>query len=84
MGCFFADFNAYVKRNENKTFVILIDEFPWLNVKGSWFAEDFGAFWNKVITDNVKIIITGSSVAWMNKNVFRAKGGVYHKTTGRI
>lgn len=81
---FFVDFNNYLNQNGNKTIVLLIDEFPWLNVKGSWFVEEFGAFWNHVTTNNIEIIITGSSVAWMNKNVFRNKGGLYHKTTSKI
>lgn len=32
----------------------------------------------------MKIVITGSAVSWMNKNVFRTKGGLYHKTTLRV
>lgn len=81
---FFKDLNKHLKENEDIVFFISIDEFPWLNTKGSCFVEDFGAFWNSVTTDNVKIVITGSAVSWMNKHVFRTKGGLYHKTTLRV
>lgn len=81
---FFKDLNRYLKENKEINFLISIDEFPWLNTKGSCFVEDFGVFWNAITTDNVKIIITGSAVSWMNKNVFKTKGGLYHKTTLRI
>lgn len=81
---FFRDLKQFLKENNEVNFLISIDEFPWLNTKGSCFVEDFGAFWNSVTTENVKIIITGSAVSWMNKNVFRTKGGLYHKTTLRI
>lgn len=70
--------------NINKKFILLIDEFPWLNTKGSFFVEDFGTFWNKCHSENLKIIFTGSAVSWINKNVFKTKGGLYHKTTYKI
>lgn len=81
---FFRDLKQFLKENNEVNFLISIDEFHWLNTKGSCFVEDFGAFWNSITTENVKIIITGSAVSWMNKNVFRTKGGLYHKTTLRI
>lgn len=71
------------KKTEDKI-IICIDEFPWLNVKGSLFVEDFGNFWNILNSNNIKVIITGSAVSWLNKNVFRNKGGLYHKTTCKI
>lgn len=48
------------------------------------FVEDFGNFWNTLNSNNIKVIITGSAVSWLNKNVFRNKGGLYHKTTCKI
>lgn len=70
--------------SENKKLFLFIDEFPWLNTKGSYFVDDFGAFWNHFTGDNLKIIITGSAVSWMSKNVFRNVGGLYHKITHSI
>lgn len=69
--------------NPTKKIIIYMDEFSWFNVRGSGFLEDFGEFWNLLIFNNVKIILTGSEVSWINKNVFRNKGGLYHKTTLR-
>lgn len=70
--------------SQNKKLFLFIDEFPWLNTKGSYFIDDFGAFWNHFVGDNLKVIITGSAVSWMSKNVFRNVGGLYHKITHSI
>lgn len=70
--------------NINKKFILLIDEFPWLNTKGSNFIDDFGTFWNRNNYENFKIVLTGSAVSWINQNVFRSKGGLCHKTTLKI
>lgn len=77
--------NEINKLNEETIFIFYIDEFPWLNTKGNNFVEDFGVFWNSInFNKKIKVIITGSAVSWLNKNVFRSKGGLYHKTTLKI
>lgn len=75
-----------IKTNHlNDNFILFIDEFPWLHTKGNDFVNDFGSFWNNIPSSlKIKIIITGSAVSWLNKNVFRSKGGLYHKTTLKI
>lgn len=79
------DFFEFLKQqSQNQKTICFIDEFPWFNTKKSDFVERFGRFWNLLNNNNLKIIITGSAVSWMNKNVFRAKGGLYHKTTLKI
>lgn len=78
---FFKKLGDFSRQNK---IILLIDEFPWLNVKGSLFVEDFSSFWNILPQCGLKVILTGSAVSWINKNIFRAKGGLYHKTTLRI
>lgn len=80
---FFYSFTEIAKEKDCKIF-LFIDEFPWLNVKGSGFVDEFGAFWNHYNKNNLKVIITGSAVSWMAKNVFRNAGGLYHKVTCHI
>lgn len=59
---------------------IFIDEFAWLHTKQSNFLDHFSVFWNKLTNfDNVYCLITSSAVSWMNKNVLRNVGGLYHK-----
>lgn len=70
---------------ETEPFILFIDEFPWLNTKGSNFIDHFSAFWNNIISSlRVKIILTGSAVSWMNKYVFQSKGGLFHRVTCKI
>lgn len=64
--------------NANKKIIFNIDEFPWLHTKGSFFVQSFAAFWNKIQSfKNFYFILTGSAVAWMNKNVINTSGGLY-------
>lgn len=58
--------------------IIFIDEFPWLHTKKSNFIQAFSSFWNNIQnTENIYFIMTGSAVAWMNKNVINTAGGLY-------
>lgn len=83
-------FNEFRKRileikNENNKIIIIIDEFAWLNNKGSNFSEEFGNFWNKISFEkNILCVLSGSSVSWMNKNVLKSKGSLYHKASSVI
>lgn len=75
----------FSKNHSDKTIVFFIDEFPWLNTKGSDFVEEFGVFWNSLYgINNCKFILTGSAVSWMDKNIYQNKGGLYHKMTCKI
>lgn len=82
---FILTFENYISSQKlNSKIICFIDEFPWLNVKGSYFVEEFGSFWNLLSSSLFKIVLTGSAISWINKNVFRNKGGLYHKTTLKI
>lgn len=76
------DFLAEELKKEHRKILLVIDEFAWFHTKQSNFAEEFGIFWNKIKTqNNIFILISGSAVSWMNKNVFYSKGSLYHKTS---
>ena len=81
---FFSCIKKLLENNKDKKIILYIDEFPWFNVRGSNFIDEFGSFWNILTENNLKIILTGSEVSWMNKQVIRNKGGLYHKTTERF
>lgn len=65
---------------QHKKVFIFIDEFAWLHTKQSDFIEHFGTFWNRLThLDNLYCFVTSSAVSWMDKNVLKNKGGLYHK-----
>ncbi len=66
--------------------VIFIDEFPWLNTPRSGFLKAFEYFWNQQASkiDNLLLVACGSSASWIQKNLLKAKGGLYNRVTQRI
>lgn len=87
--CFIEDWNdlffylskELIPLNKDKKIIFFIDEFPWLHTKKSGFIQAFSTFWNNIQhTDHIYFILTGSAVAWMNKNIINTSGGLY----GRI
>lgn len=64
----------------DKKIVLVIDEFAWLHNKGSGFVDAFAYFYDQLFNKNILIIITGSAISWMNKNVLKTSGGLHGKT----
>lgn len=69
-----------IKLINNQKVVILIDEFSWMHTRGSGFVEAFANFYDKLFGENILIIITGSAVSWMNRNVIKTSSGLHGKT----
>ncbi|GHT53306.1 hypothetical protein FACS189446_0360 [Bacteroidia bacterium] len=66
--------------------VVFLDEMPWLDVPGSNFLTAFDYFWNSWASSNPEIlcIVCGSSTSWITKKLFRNRGGLHNRVTGRI
>lgn len=65
--------------------IIFLDEFPWMETKNSFFITAFGEFWAWAATrGDIMIIICGSAASWMIKKIFKNKGSLYNRVTGRI
>ena len=66
--------------------VIFIDEMPWMDTPKSGFLKAFEVFWNGWCSGrkDVVVVICGSATSWIVKKVFRNKGGLYNRATGRI
>lgn len=64
----------------NKKIVLIIDEFAWLHNRNSGFVDEFASFYDRLMDKDILIIITGSAVSWMNKNVIKTSGGLHHKS----
>ncbi len=75
------------KASKRKTkAVIFLDELPWLDTPKSRFVSALGFFWNSHIVDlsNVILVICGSASSWINKKIFRNRGGLHNRVTERI
>ena len=66
--------------------VVFIDEMPWLDTPKSEFLSAFDYFWNSWASSNPDIMFIGcgSATAWITKNIFKNRGGLHNRLTGRI
>jgi AAA+ ATPase superfamily predicted ATPase len=66
--------------------VIFFDEMPWMDTPKSGFLGAFEYFWNSFASarDDVLFIICGSAASWMTRNVFKNRGGLHNRVTGKI
>jgi hypothetical protein len=66
--------------------VVFIDEMPWIDSRGSDFLLSFDYFWNSWASANPDIlfIVCGSAASWITKKLFKNKGGLHNRVTGRI
>lgn len=66
--------------------VIFIDEMPWLDTPGSDFLSAFDYFWNSWASSvpDIMIVGCGSSTSWITKKLFKNRGGLHNRVTGRI
>jgi uncharacterized protein len=62
--------------------VVFIDELPWMDTPKSGFITGLSWFWNSwASTNNVVIVICGSSASWMIDKVINDKGGLHNRVT---
>ena len=70
-------------RQSKKIFVFWLDELPWLCGRKSGCYQALDYFWNKEWSHlpNFKLIVCGSSAAWMIDHIINAKGGLHNRLT---
>ncbi len=68
---------------KSKSFVIFLDELPWMATQKSGFLEALDHFWNTewVNRANIKLIVCGSAASWMLDNLINAEGGLHNRLT---
>lgn len=68
------------------TFVLFLDELPWLATPRSRLLEELEHFWNSkfVRLNNFKLIVCGSAAAWIHKNIIHSKSGLHNRLTRMI
>lgn len=66
--------------------VIFLDELPWMDTQRTNFLQIFAHFWNSYAnwTEDIILIIAGSSTSWMVKKVYGDRGGLHGRVTKRI
>ena len=66
--------------------VVFIDEMPWLDTPKSRFIPALELFWNSWASarDDILLIACGSATSWVIKKLFRSRGGLHNRVTGRI
>lgn len=66
--------------------VVFIDEMPWLDSPRSAFTSALEFFWNSWASarDDVLLVACGSSTSWIVRNLFKNRGGLHNRVTGRI
>jgi len=59
---------------------------PWLDAPKSEFLPAFDYFWNSWASSNsdIMFICCGSATTWITKNIFKNRGGLHNRLTGRI
>ena len=66
--------------------VVFIDELPWLDTKNSDFIRALDYFWNSFASARPELlfIVCGSAASWVVKKLFKNRGGLHNRVTGRI
>jgi uncharacterized protein len=73
---------ALIAKYGKRKKIIFLDEFPWMDTKGSNFVSAFEYFWNDwAVDNNVLIVICGSSTSWMMQYVMRNTGGLHNRVS---
>lgn len=77
---------AILTQGKTRKIVVFMDELPWMATKKSRLIQTIEYYWNRYWSDipNLKLIICGSSAAWIVKKILYQKGGLHNRTTKQI
>ncbi|MDX8430989.1 MAG: ATP-binding protein [Candidatus Algichlamydia australiensis] len=69
-----------------KKVVLFFDEFPWMATPKSKLLQALEYYWNHYWSEDnrIKLIICGSAVSWIIKNIIHNKGGLHNRLTRTI
>lgn len=73
-------------KDDGTTQIVFIDELPWLDTPKSGFITGLEAFWNgwACSRKNLKLIVCGSAISWMQDKLINNHGGLYGRITYQI
>ncbi len=71
---------------KNKKIILFFDELPWMATRNSRLLEALDYYWNQFWSNDkrIKLVICGSSAAWIINKVINNKGGLHNRVTRRI
>ncbi|NGX62119.1 MAG: hypothetical protein K940chlam9_01613 [Chlamydiae bacterium] len=74
------------KIDKKKKVILFLDELPWLATKRSRLIQALDYYWNRFWSHDsrFKLVICGSAVSWMIRNIIMNKGGLYNRVTRQI
>jgi hypothetical protein len=66
--------------------VVFLDELPWMDTPQSGFLTALEGFWNGWASarDDVMLVVCGSATSWLTHKLFRNRGGLHGRVTGRV
>lgn len=73
-------------QGKSKKIVLFMDEFPWMATKRSRLLQAVEYYWNRYWQENknIKLVICGSSAAWLVKKILYQKGGLHNRITKQL
>jgi len=78
-------FFKYLKKHIRERLIIAIDEFPYLAESNKGISSIFQAGWDEHLKDLlIFLILCGSSLAMMEREVFSFKAPLYGRRTGQL
>lgn len=83
----FAQLTKAIKQaGKKKKIILFFDELPWMATKRSKLLQNLDYYWNQHWSNDnkIKLIICGSSAAWILNNIIRNKGGLHNRVTQKI
>lgn len=77
---------AIVHQPLNRPIVLFFDEFPWMATKRSQLLSTLEYYWNRHFKNDsrIKLILCGSSAAWIIQKIIYNKGGLHNRITRQI
>jgi AAA+ ATPase superfamily predicted ATPase len=77
-------FAAFVGLKGKKKLVLALDEFPYLMKQNDAIPSIFQKIWDELLREaNIMLILCGSSISMMEKNVLSEKSPLYGRRTGQ-
>jgi AAA+ ATPase superfamily predicted ATPase len=66
--------------------VVFLDEMPWMDTPKASFLQSLEYFWNSFASrrKDLLFIVCGSATSWMTKKLFKNRGGLHNRITGKI
>ncbi len=78
--------NAIKYIKTEKPITLFLDEFPWMATPRSRLLQALEYYWNRFWKNDkrIKLIICGSSAAWIIKKIIHHKGGLHNRITQKL